>query len=112
MSDKENSNKPVQTHRYGPIEVAIWQKDTDDGPVFNTERTRSYRDKDGSWQKSHSIPEKYLLTAARLDQKAFEAIQQIRDQEREKRLGRLREDDQSRQPRSRLRRRERDDHER
>ncbi len=85
MTDQsQENNRPVDSHRDGAVEVAIWQRETEKGPVFNTERTRSYQDKDGNWQKTHSIPERDLLKAARLDQKAYESIQQIRKQERAK----------------------------
>lgn len=79
-----SSKRPVKSHRDGVLETAIWRRETDNGPVFNTERTRSYQDKEGNWKKTHSIPERDLLKAALLDQKAYESIQQMRSQEREK----------------------------
>lgn len=103
MSDQhQNSNRPVEKHRDGSIEVAIWRRETDNGPVFNTERNRSYRDQEGNWQRTNVIPERDLLKAARLDQKAYETIQQLRDQEREKYVER-----QSGRPRKRDQRQER-----
>jgi len=87
MSD-EQKNRPVESHRDGAVEVAIWRRDTEKGPVFNTERTRSYQDQEGNWRKTHSIPERDLLKAARLDQRAYESIQQMRDQERTAYVGR------------------------
>ena len=85
MVDHPQEKKhPVQSHRDGAVEVAIWRRETDTGPVFNTERTRSYRDQDGNWQKTHAIPERDLLKAARLDQRAYESIQQMRNQDRAK----------------------------
>ncbi|MEL6171285.1 MAG: hypothetical protein AAFQ04_01705 [Pseudomonadota bacterium] len=83
MSD-DQKNRPVASHRDGAVEIAIWMRETDKGPVFHTERTRSYQDQDGNWRKTHSIPERDLLKAARLDQKAYESIQQLREQERAK----------------------------
>lgn len=83
MTDNnQDANQPVAKHRDGAIETAVWRRDTDKGPVFNTERSRSYQDKDGNWQKTHAIPERDLLKAARLDQKAYESIQAIREQGR------------------------------
>lgn len=84
QTQDNNANHPVQSHRDGGVEIAIWRRDTDKGPVFNTERTRSYQDKDGNWQKTHSIPERDLLKAARLDQQAYASIQEMREQERQK----------------------------
>ncbi len=82
----ENSNdtrRPMHKHRDGALEVAIWRRETEKGPVFNTERTRSYRDENGNWQKTNVVPERDLLRAARLDQKAYETIQSQREKERE-----------------------------
>ncbi len=84
---KQDANRPVAKHRDGAVEVAIWRRETDNGPVFNTERSRSYRDQEGNWQSTSVIPERDLLKAARLDQRAYESIQQMRDQERAKYVG-------------------------
>jgi len=85
MTDHSNQkNHPVAKHRDGALESAVWKHETDKGPVFNVERTRSYKDKDGNWQKTHIISERDLLKAARLDQKAYESIQELRAPNREK----------------------------
>ncbi|MEQ6249902.1 hypothetical protein ABMC89_13490 [Sulfitobacter sp. HNIBRBA3233] len=102
MSDhQEDTSRPITKHRDGAVEVAIWRRETDNGPVYNTERSRSYRDQDGNWQNTSVIPERDLLKAARLDQKAYESIQQMRDQERakyvEQQTGRQRARDQGRE---------------
>jgi hypothetical protein len=100
-NQNQDANRPIVKHRDGAIEVAIWRRETDKGSVFNTERSRSYRDQDGNWQKTSVIPERDLLKAARLDQRAYESIQQVRDQERAKYVqqqsGRQRRRDQSRE---------------
>lgn len=83
MTDAQNTPKrPIDKHRDGALEVAIWKQEGEKGPFYTTERTRSYQDRNGDWQKSHSIPERDLLRAARLDQRAYETIQQIRNQDR------------------------------
>lgn len=78
--DRDNERRPVLRQRDGLVEVAVWERQTEKGPVYNTERTRSYRDEDGKWKKTHSIPERDLLKAARLDQKAYESIARLREQ--------------------------------
>ena len=86
MSEQQqdnSENRPIKSHRDGGVEVAIWRRETDKGPVFNTERTRSYQDKEGNWQKTHSIPERDLLKAAKLDARAYERIHQMRRQDRD-----------------------------
>jgi len=84
MSEQSNEKtRPIDKHRDGAIEVAIWRRKTEKGFVFNTERSRSYLDQDGNWQKTSVIPERDLLKAARLDEKAYETIQMLRERERE-----------------------------
>ncbi len=84
MSEQSNEKaRPIDKHRDGAIEVAIWRRETEKGFVFNTERSRSYLDKDGNWQKTNVIPERDLLKAARLDEKAYETIQTLREKERD-----------------------------
>lgn len=84
MTEQTNDNpRPIEKHRDGAIEVAIWRRETEKGFVFNTERSRSYLDKDGNWQKTNVIPERDLLKAARLDQKAYETIQNLRERGRD-----------------------------
>ncbi|WP_300037220.1 hypothetical protein [uncultured Roseobacter sp.] len=90
---KHSQNKrPVKSHRDGVLETAIWRHETENGPVFNTERTRSYQDKEGKWRKTHSIPERDLLKAAKLDERAYESIQLMRQKEREKYIQRQKQE--------------------
>ncbi|MDA5556174.1 hypothetical protein [Shimia sp. MMG029] len=98
--DKESGKRPVLRHNDGAVEVAIWEHETDKGPIYSTQRSRFYRGEDGKWKKTHSIPERDLLKAARLDQKAYESI------------ARLRQQAQDGPDRSETRRRQRDDRER
>ena len=86
MSEQQQNNsenRPIKSHRDGAVEVAVWRRETDKGPVFNTERTRSYQVKEGNWQKTQSIPERDLLKPATLDERAYESIQQMRQQARD-----------------------------
>jgi len=99
-NDREEKQRPAVKHRDGLIEVAVWERQTDKGTVYNTERTRSYQDQDGKWRKSHSIPERDILKAARLDHKAYESIRRLRERAHEDRTERT------------SRRRERDERER
>jgi len=78
----QDSNRPIAKHRDGHLETAIWKRKTEKGPVYNTERSRSYQDKDGNWRKTNVIPERDLLRAARLDEKAYETIQGFRERDR------------------------------
>ena len=84
-NDQKNKKLPEIKHRDGLIEVAVWERHTDKGTVYNTERTRSFQDQDGNWKKTHSIPERDLLKAAQLDQRAYESIRKLRERAREDR---------------------------
>ena len=48
MSD-EAKNRPIETLRDGAIEVSIWEKQTETGTAYNTQRSRSYQDQEGQW---------------------------------------------------------------
>lgn len=82
--DKKTGNRPIKTVRDGALEVSIWKRETDNGAQFNTERSRSYLDKDGNWKRTSAIPERDLLRAARLDGVAYSKIQKLREQDRTK----------------------------
>ena len=92
-------NHPIARHRDGAIEVAVFRNETEKGAVYNTERTRSYQDKDGNWQKTHSFPERDLLKAAKLDEKAYESIQHSRKQSRREYVERQQSEQQRTNPR-------------
>ncbi len=79
---EEKKKRPIETLRDGAIEVSIWQRETDRGQSYSTQRTRAYQDKEGNWQRSSAIPERDLLRAARLDEQAYSSIQALREQDR------------------------------
>lgn len=76
------ANRPFDRHRDGALECAIWRKETDKGVMYNTELKRSYQDQQGAWQTSHTIPDRDLLRAARLQEQAYGTIQKAREQDR------------------------------
>lgn len=81
MND-EAKNRPIETLRDGAIEVSIWEKQTETGTAYNTQRFRSYQDQEGQWKRTHAIPERDLLRAARLDELAYGSIKKLREQDR------------------------------
>lgn len=81
MSEDEKK-RPVETLRDGAIEVSIWEKQTETGTAYNTQRSRSYQDQEGQWKRTPAIPERDLLRAARLDELAYGSIQKLREQDR------------------------------
>ncbi|MFO0849881.1 MAG: hypothetical protein U0871_15200 [Gemmataceae bacterium] len=49
------ANKPVHEVRLGRIRVAVWLNDTENGPRYNVQITRLYKDKNDKWQDSASF---------------------------------------------------------
>lgn len=82
MTDHQKHEAPFAKHRDGALECAIWRRETDSGVVYNTELSRSYKNDQGGWQKTHSISDRDLLRAARLQEQAYSTIQQNREQDR------------------------------
>ncbi|MEM9211735.1 MAG: hypothetical protein AAGA63_09620 [Pseudomonadota bacterium] len=75
-------NKPYKKHRDGALEIAIWKRDTEKGPVYNTDLKRSYKDEHDDWRTTRAIPERDLLKAARLQERAYTSIQMDREYDR------------------------------
>jgi hypothetical protein len=47
--------KPVHEIRLGRIRAAIWLNDTENGPRYNVQITRLYKDKNDKWKDSPSF---------------------------------------------------------
>ena len=77
-----DANKPYDKHRDGALEIVIWKRETDNGTFYNTELKRSYKDERGEWRTTHTIPERDLLKAARLQEQAYTSTQMAREYDR------------------------------
>ena len=62
---ERSSNMPVFTCRHRALKAAVWKNDTENGPMFNTTVTRSYRDGD-EWHDSGSFGYDDVLIVAEL----------------------------------------------
>ena len=49
------AKKPVHEVRLGRIKAAIWENDTQNGPLHNVTFTRLYKDEDDQWKDSTSF---------------------------------------------------------
>lgn len=56
---------PVHTVRVGGIKATIWRNTTQNGPMFNTTISRTYKTQQGEWAESHSLSRDDLLVAAK-----------------------------------------------
>lgn len=83
-TDQTAKRQPVDKLQDGRLSVAIWANDGEHGPIYNATLAYSYKDKDGNWRSTESIPGNELLKAAHLSERAYASIQLLRDQDRAK----------------------------
>ena len=82
---KGKASPPVHTVRFGAVKAAVWENQTQHGPMFNVTVSRSYKDENGDWQESSSFGTDDLLTLAKaLDQAHSWIHEHRRSGEREK----------------------------
>ncbi len=53
--EEKASNKPVHEIRLGRIRAAVWLNDTENGPRYNVQFSRLYKDKTDQWKDSASF---------------------------------------------------------
>lgn len=64
-----DKQKPAQSFRYGNVEAAIWENETEKGTLYNVTLTRHFKDAD-EWKKTDSFRRDDLLVVAKLADKA------------------------------------------
>ena len=73
----QTKNMPVKKFRAGPIQAAIWENDSqiEEAGKFKTiSLDRSYKDKNGIWQKTNSMRINDLPKASVVLTKAYEYL--------------------------------------
>ena len=84
MEQKTQGNAPEQKFRAGSITATVWKNDiVKDGvnASFNSiTLERSYKDKDGNWQTTHSFRINDLPRLSMVTQKAFEYVAMAKEQ--------------------------------
>ncbi len=53
--EEKSGNKPVHEVRLGRIRAAVWLNDTENGPRYNVQITRLYKDQHDKWKDSTSF---------------------------------------------------------
>lgn len=53
--EEKASNKPVHEIRLGRIRAAVWLNDTENGPRYNVQISRLYKDGKDKWKDSTSF---------------------------------------------------------
>ena len=78
------NNKPKITLRDGNLKVAIWRNESAKGAFYSiTPPTRGYKDGAGAWKETTSLSDTQLLQASRLLERAYDAILNLKDQDKE-----------------------------
>jgi hypothetical protein len=72
------ANKPVHSVRHRSIKATIWKNETANGPMYNVNVVRAYRDDNGEWKDSHSIGYDDLMNVAALMYEAHAYISELR----------------------------------
>jgi hypothetical protein len=75
---KQANNLPEQRFKAGAITATVWKndviKDGDNASFNSITIERSYKDKDGNWQTTHSFRTNDLPRLALVAQKAFDYV--------------------------------------
>lgn len=74
----ESGKPPVAKLRDGLLNLAIWERETDNGVFYNVTLERRYTNKDGEWASTQSLGEDDLLGMAELMRQAYREIKRLR----------------------------------
>ena len=75
--------QPVDTIRDGSLKATIWQNETETGPFYATNFSRTFKDKDGNYRDSHSFVGSDLLKLSELARTAYTRTNEFRREDRE-----------------------------
>ncbi|MEL6709045.1 MAG: hypothetical protein AAFP79_12255 [Pseudomonadota bacterium] len=70
-SHEPANNGPADTLRDGHLKATIWKNEGEQGHFFSTTLARTYQDRDGNLQDSHSVGTNDLLRVAELARSAY-----------------------------------------
>lgn len=82
MTNSTN-NQPVATLRDGSLKASIWGNRKENGVRYSVELVRSYTDDEGKWHDTHSLSNGELLRAARLWERAYDRVLELRAADKE-----------------------------
>jgi hypothetical protein len=82
-SQQQGGNRPAAKFKHGGIEVTVWPNQTENGTMYNTTISNSYKDeKSGDWKETKSFSPTDLLVVAELSRQAFAEISKLKQQGR------------------------------
>ena len=81
--ESQPGNRPAAKFKHGGVEVAVWPNQAENGTMYNTTITNSYKDeKSGEWKTTGSFSPTDLLVASELAREAFAEITRLKAQGR------------------------------
>jgi hypothetical protein len=82
-SQQQGGNRPVAKFKHGGIELSVWPNQTENGTMYNTTISNSYKDdKSGEWKTTSSFSPTDLLVVGELAREAFVKITELKQQGR------------------------------
>lgn len=78
INGPKQGNSPVHTVNYGAVRVAVWCEHGKNGPWYYATASKSYKDKDGNWQRGAKFFVEDMLTLANALTAAFAFCQDSR----------------------------------
>lgn len=81
--EQRTSARPIKTFRQGGVEVSVWRNSGEKGDMYNTTIRNSYKDEgSGEWKETSSFSPTDLAVVAQLSGQAFQAITELKAQNR------------------------------
>jgi hypothetical protein len=77
------AGRPVKSFRQGGVKVDVWRNPGQNGDMYNTTISNSYKDDaTGEWKESKSFSPTDLAVLSQLSSQAFQAIGELKAQGR------------------------------
>ena len=78
-----SSARPVKSFRQGGVKVDVWRNPGQNGDMYNTTISNSYKDEtSGEWKDTKSFSPTDLAVLSQLSSQAFQAITELKSQTR------------------------------
>ncbi|MEM9698869.1 MAG: hypothetical protein AAF943_08785 [Pseudomonadota bacterium] len=75
--DTDNTNRPEETLREGPLKAAIWRNEDEHGAYHSVTVARTYKDRDGNLQDTQSFRPKDMLGLSELARQAHHSAHDL-----------------------------------
>jgi hypothetical protein len=81
--EQSGASRPVKSFRQGGVKVDVWRNPGQNGDMFNTTISNSYKDDaTGEWKDTKSFSPTDLAVVSQLSSQAFQAIGELKAQSR------------------------------